>query len=92
MSRIKLKYVDSFVDRYGVRRFYFRRAKGDKRVLLPGLPGSDAFMSAYQLALDGRPPAAQDAPRTEATPVREVVPFSFDALVARYFASPDTSA
>ncbi|WP_298962549.1 tyrosine-type recombinase/integrase [uncultured Methylobacterium sp.] len=86
MSRIKLKYVDSFTDRYGVRRFYFRRTKADKRVLLPGLPGSDAFMSAYQLALDGRPPAAA-APADPQ--VREIVPCSFDALVARYFASPE---
>ncbi|AWB20622.1 integrase [Methylobacterium currus] len=87
MSRIKLKYVDSFTDRYGVRRFYFRRTKKDKRIMLPGLPGSDDFMSAYQLALDGQPPIARTKEGSPAA--REVVPCSFDALVLRYFASPE---
>jgi integrase len=52
MTRIKLKYVEQFIDRHGKPRFYFRRA-GYKRTPLPGLPGSAEFMEAYQAALDG---------------------------------------
>lgn len=37
----------------GVLRFYFRRA-GEKKVRLPGLPGSDEFNEAYYEALDGK--------------------------------------
>ena len=50
MARIRLPYVQEFKDQYK-RRFYFRRA-GCKRVPLPGLPGSEEFMEAYQAALD----------------------------------------
>ena len=36
----------------GVLRFYFRR-KGQKKIRLPGVPGSDEFMEAYYEALNG---------------------------------------
>lgn len=49
------KFVQGFIDRHGKPRFYFRRA-GYKRVPLPGLPWSPAFMSAYEHALAGQPP------------------------------------
>lgn len=53
MTRIRLKYVQAFVNREtGLVFHYFRRA-GYPRVRLPGLPGSPAFMAAYQEALDG---------------------------------------
>lgn len=51
MTRIRLPYIHSFTDRHGRQRFYVRRA-GRKSVALPGLPGSEIFMSAYQSALD----------------------------------------
>jgi integrase len=51
MSRIRLEYVHAFIDRHGKPRHYFRRP-GYKRVPLPGLPGSQEFMHAYQVALD----------------------------------------
>jgi hypothetical protein len=51
MTRVKLKYVHEFRDRHGHPRYYFRRA-GFKRTPLPGLPGSDEFMRAYQAALN----------------------------------------
>src|SRR5690242_10483474 len=51
MSRIRLEYVHAFIDRHGKPRHYFRRA-GYKRVPLSGLPGSQEFMHAYQIALD----------------------------------------
>ena len=42
-------YVDAFVDRHGVSRYYFRQGKG-ARVPLPGLPWSPAFMAAHEAA------------------------------------------
>ncbi|HVI13039.1 MAG TPA: hypothetical protein VM822_09245 [Pseudolabrys sp.] len=51
MTRLKLSYIHVFRDRHGKLRYYFRR--GDKRVPLPNLPGSDQFMVAYQTALAG---------------------------------------
>jgi integrase len=50
MARIKLRYVNEFIDRHGKVRFYFRRP-GSRSVKLPGLPGSIQFMDAYQAAL-----------------------------------------
>ena len=50
MARIKLRYVNAFVDRHGKVRYYFRRP-GSRSVKLPGLPGSIEFMDAYQAAL-----------------------------------------
>jgi integrase len=50
MARIKLDFVNEFVDRHGKMRRYFRR-RGHKKVPLPGLPGSAEFMAAYQAAL-----------------------------------------
>ena len=50
MSRIRLKYVQAWVDREGRAHHYFRR-RGFPRVRLPGLPGSADFMAAYQAAL-----------------------------------------
>ncbi|HTE77499.1 MAG TPA: tyrosine-type recombinase/integrase [Xanthobacteraceae bacterium] len=54
MTRIRLEYIHEYRDRHGKLRRYFRRP-GFKRVALPGLPGSDEFMAAYQLALAGQP-------------------------------------
>jgi integrase len=50
MARIKLRYVNEFIDRHGKVRYYFRRP-GSRSLTLPGLPGSTEFMSAYQTAL-----------------------------------------
>jgi hypothetical protein len=50
MTRIKLRYVNEFIDRHGKPRYYFRRP-GSRSVKLPGLPGSIEFMDAYQAAL-----------------------------------------
>jgi integrase len=54
MTRIKLAFVHEYLDRHGKLRRYFRRP-GFKRLALPGLPGSDEFMAAYQLALADQP-------------------------------------
>src|SRR6516165_8145940 len=50
MARIKLRYVNEFIDRHGKVRYYFRRP-GSRSVKLVGLPGSVEFMDAYQAAL-----------------------------------------
>src|SRR6478672_6341192 len=50
MTRIKLRYINAFIDRHGKVRYYFRRP-GSRSVKLPGLPGSIEFMDAYQAAL-----------------------------------------
>ena len=50
MARIKLRYVNEFIDRHGKLRYYFRRP-GSRSVPLPGLVGSVEFMTAYQAAL-----------------------------------------
>jgi len=65
MSRLRLQYVNSFRDRHGRMRHYFRRP-GRKAVPLPGLPGSADFMDAYQAALAGAaPPLDIGASRTK---------------------------
>jgi integrase len=48
--KIKLRYVQSFADRHGQVRHYFRRP-GHQRVPLPGLVGSPSFLAAYNMAL-----------------------------------------
>ena len=49
MTRIRLKFVQAWVDREGRVHRYFRRP-GYPRIRLPGLPGSAEFMAAYQEA------------------------------------------
>jgi integrase len=57
VSKIKLPYVQAYRDCRGKLRHYVRR-RGKPNVSLPGLPGSDEFMSTYQSALasDGHAP------------------------------------
>jgi integrase len=55
MTRIRLDYVHEYLDRHGRVRRYFRRP-GYKQIALPGDPGTEEFMMAYQLARAGQPP------------------------------------
>jgi integrase len=73
------KYVHGFIDRHGKPRFYFRRA-GFKKIPLPGLPWSPAFMEAYETALAGQPLHIGSA-RTKPGTVR--------ALAVSYFNSSE---
>lgn len=51
-KKFAMKYVvEDHTD--GVLRFYFRR-KGQKKIRLPGVPGSDEFNNAYYDALSGK--------------------------------------
>jgi enterobacteria phage integrase len=79
VTKIRLRYINHFVDRTGRPRYYFRRS--GRRVTLPGLPGSTEFMVAYQSALDGEPEAASARHRG--------ADGTFDRLVEVYFASSD---
>lgn len=78
MAVLKLRYVESFKDRHGHIRYYFRRRKG-KRVPLPGAPGSPEFMAAYGAALKSGGEITGTAAH----------PRSFGALVSQYFRSPN---
>ena len=83
MTRIKLKYVNSFANcgRKDKRvRYYFRR-RGDKAIPLPGLPGSEEFMAAYAEALAGLRHVGIGASRT--------LPGTINALVVNYYGSDD---
>jgi integrase len=79
MTRIKLRYVNEFIDRYGNVRRYFRRRGGGRPVPLPGLPGSSEFMAAYQAALAGMPPPPPSS--------RHIIRGSLAEIAAGYFRS-----
>jgi|UPI000769A555 integrase len=58
VAKIKLRYVDEYIDRTGKLRRYFR--KGGKRIgPLTGEPGSEEFMAAYAAYLAEKPAAAK---------------------------------
>ena len=75
---IRLKYVHAFRDRTGRMRYYFRR-HGIRRVL-PGLPGSTEFMTAYGVFLADKPKEVERRP--------VAAPKSLAALAIRYYGSP----
>jgi hypothetical protein len=82
MARIKLKYVNAFANRRRKNkrvRYYFRR-RGFKAIPLPGLPGSEEFMTAYQMALAAIP--GQERPEIGAS---RTEPGTINALVISYY-------
>jgi integrase len=84
MAKLALRHVHTFRDRHGRMRHYFRRGKA-KAIPLPGIPGSEEFMAAYQTALGAAPPVPAPldigASRTQ--------PGTIDALVVAYYRSSD---
>jgi integrase/recombinase XerD len=78
MVKIRLRYVVEDMDRHGNPRLYFRR-KGQPKVRLPGLPGSDEFMTAYKAALSATGGGAQHRLRAAKG--------SFGCLCLAYYAS-----
>jgi integrase len=75
MAKIRLRFVQGFMAN-GKPYYYFRKP-GCARVKLPGLPGSEAFMAAYQTALTAStPPSDVGATRSS--------PGTVAALVALY--------
>jgi integrase len=73
MTRLQLKYVQSFGGYH-----YFRR-RGFPRIPLPGIVGSDEFMAAYQQALASAPVAIGADKRSR--------PGSVSAAIAEYYSS-----
>ena len=73
---LRLRYVQTFTDRHGRTRTYFRR-RGRKPIPLPH-KDDPGFLAAYQAALAFNPP-----------PINRVLPGSLEALSRSYFASPD---
>ena len=78
MTKIHLPYVHIFKDRHGKTRRYYRRS--GRRVPLPGYPGSEEFMDAYQAAAADMPTPVIGASRT--------IPRSINHLVVKYYQSP----
>jgi integrase len=78
MSRIRLRYIQAWVDGDGRVHRYFRRP-GFPRVPLPGLPGSSEFMAAYGAALEGPAFPIGAAKRSK--------PGSVSAVIAEYYDS-----
>jgi integrase len=82
MTRIKLPYIHEFSDRHGEVRRYYRRH--GKRVPLPGLPGSEEFMAAYQAALQHQPVGEN---RTKPGTVAAAIAGYYQTLAFRSLAS-----
>jgi integrase len=78
MSRIRLRYVQAWIDRRDGRVHRYVRRPGFPKVRLPGLPGSAEFMEAYRAALAGAP-LAVGAGRNK--------PGSVSAAIALYYGS-----
>jgi integrase len=85
MTRIKLKYVHEFTDVRGKLRRYFRRP-GFRKIVLPGLPGSAEFMSAYEQALAGLPRKEIGADRTKPGTVNAAIVGYYQCLAFRELA------
>jgi integrase/recombinase XerD len=79
MVRIRLRYVVEDIDRCGNIRRYFRR-KGQQKVRLRGLPGSEEFMASYRAALSGIEEVKRQYQRTAKG--------SFGYVCQHYYASP----
>jgi integrase len=78
MAKIRLRFVQAFTAN-GKPYYYFRKP-GCARLKLPGLPGSEAFMAAYQRALEtSAPPSDIGASRN--------APGTIAALVVAYISS-----
>ena len=77
MTKIRLRFVQAFVA--NGRSYYYFRKPGRARIKLPGLPGSEAFMAAYQEALGAAPPEIGASKRS--------LPGSVSAAIAGYYSS-----
>jgi integrase len=83
MTAIRLKHISRFRDRHGHLRHYLR-LPGRKPVPLPGMPGSPAFMAAYNAAITG----AHQAPPDQRQPPAGTL----DALAVAYYRHPTFAA
>jgi integrase len=88
--RLRLKFVQAWVDQDGRAHHYFRRA-GFARVRLPGLPGSPEFNRAYEAAL-GSIPDPVGASRSKPGSVAAAIAGYFGSAAFRKDLKPDTQA
>jgi integrase len=72
LTKIRLAYIHEFRDRHGKVRRYVR-LPGRKRVPLPGAPGTEEFMAAYQAAIYNAPGIQIGAGRVEAGSVNAAI-------------------
>ncbi|MCW5694666.1 MAG: tyrosine-type recombinase/integrase [Pseudolabrys sp.] len=79
MATFRLRYVVEDTDRHGNIRLYFRR-RGQPKIRLPSIPGSEEFMSAYRDALS----RLTDTSKLH----RRLQTGTFGHLCRQYFASP----
>lgn len=86
MAKIDLANVQAFTDRHGRRRHYYRR-KGQRKIPLPGDPGSAEFMAAYAEAKASDPVCSAEA-RASAVASR-TQPRSINALIIEYYRSQE---
>lgn len=77
MAKIELRYVQAYDDRHGKRRHYYRKP-GQKRIPLPGNPGSTEFMAAY---------AAADGSTPEGAGARKTNPETINAMLVAFYQS-----
>lgn len=89
LTTVKLQFIERFKDRYGKTRHYFRRSRSERRIALPGEPGSPEFMGAYLAALNGEvaPSTPKEEPRQTTTPREE--DRTFAALATIYYRTPE---
>lgn len=78
MAKLELRYVQSYPDRHGKLRNYYRRP-GYRRVPLPGEVGSAEFMAAYAEAAGQKVPDGVGQKRTK--------PKTINALLVAYYQS-----
>jgi len=79
MTKIRLQFVQAFVDRKTGKVFHYFRRRGQPRVRLEGLPGSERFMTRYQAALAAAPIAIGANLRS--------VPGSVSTAITEYYGS-----
>lgn len=77
MATFRMRYVQTYADRHGRQRHYYRRP-GFPRVALPGEPGSKVFAEAYEAARANKPRKIGED---------RTIPGTFSALIADYYES-----
>jgi integrase len=85
MSRIRLRYIKTWVDKKTGKPYWRFRRRGYKEITLPGLPGSAEFMAAYETAL-GRPMAEIGTKRTRAGSINAAIVGYYQSLAFRELA------
>jgi hypothetical protein len=67
------KYVNSYTDRHGRQRNYFRRGRGQPQISLPDKLDSVQFERAYKAALSSSPEAVRNKAITQRTRTENIL-------------------